>query len=307
MVPVHDFMRQNRIDNHLSANNINYRENSKLLKIKDNFHDLSSKTLVMGILNITPDSFYDGGVYKTVDDCLIRIEEMIKQGADIIDIGAESTRPGSKGISTQEELDRIMPVLESAVGNFETIFSVDTTKSIVARESLKCGVSIINDISGLNFDDKIGQYVADHGASIVLMHTPGRPEVMQQLTSYHDLIDEITGHLRRSINIALSYDIDIQSIVIDPGIGFGKTAEQNLQIIRELDKLSVLNRPILIGTSRKSFIGKLLGEFPVDNRLEGTAATVAASIINGASIVRVHDVLEMSLVVKMIDKIYKSN
>ncbi len=261
----------------------------------------------MGILNVTPDSFYDGGLYKTVDDCLFRIDKMLSEGADIIDIGAESTRPGSRHVTEQEELDRIMPVLEKASERFSCIFSVDTTKSAVAREALKLGVSIINDISGLNFDKRSAEEVARHKAGIVLMHTSGRPAFMQQRVSYASLIEDIISSLDSSIQKALSLGVEFESIVVDPGIGFGKTVEQNIEIIRNLSRFSELGRPVMTGTSRKSFIGKLLGDLPPQDRLEGTAASVVISIINGASIIRVHDVRHMKLIAMMTNAIYNRN
>ena len=278
-----------------------------ILKFREKSLDLSAKTHIMGVLNVTPDSFSDGNSFKTVDQYLRRIEEMISQGADIIDIGAESTRPGSEPVSVDEELDRLLPLLEKALGSFETIFSVDTTKSEVAKQSLECGASIINDISGLNFDPEIGRYVAEHGAAIVLMHTSGRPDIMQDKTIYDSIMRDIYSSLSDSIAKAVEYGININSIVVDPGIGFGKTVEQNLEIIRNLSELNGLNRPILIGTSRKSFIGKLLDGAGVHNRVEGTAATVTASIMNGASIVRVHDIAEMKKIVKITDAINGRN
>ena len=307
MVYGHVFMNQEIDKNSLLFNDKIKIDSSNLLKLKDIQHDLSKKTLIMGIVNVTPDSFYDGGFYSSVDDYLFRIEEIIDEGADIVDIGAESTRPGSEHISDQQELERIMPVLEKAVERFETIFSVDTTKSAVAEETLKLGVSIINDISGLNFDKELGKTVAAHNAAVVLMHTPEHPRVMQENISYESLIEDILSYLRNSINSALNDGIDFESIIVDPGIGFGKTAEHNLEILKNLSGFNVLGRPILVGTSRKSFIGKLLDGLSVDNRIEGTAATVAVSIMNGASIVRVHDVRHMKLVAQMTDAINNKN
>ncbi|MGI9534850.1 MAG: dihydropteroate synthase [Thermodesulfobacteriota bacterium] len=300
-------MNRNINKNTVILNDNIKKDSSNLLKLKENYFDLTQKTLVMDILNVTPDSFYDGGIYKTVDDYLYRIEEMLSEGADIIDIGAESTRPGSGNVDEQEELDRILPVLEKALPRFETVFSVDTTKSVVACEALGLGVSVINDISGLNFDEKIAEEVAKHEAAIVLMHTPGHPGEMQTIISYNALIEDIISYLESSVGKALGSGIEFESIIIDPGIGFGKTVEHNLEIIRNLSDFSVLGRPVMIGTSRKSFIGKLLGDLSVDNRLEGTAATVAVSIMNGASIVRVHDVHQMKLVARMTDAIYNKN
>jgi len=307
MASNYELMEQNTLENNFDNNISDIESNTFSLKIKGKAVDLRKKTHVMGILNITPDSFSDGSKYKTIDEYLFRIEDMINEGADIIDLGAESTRPGSKPVSIDEELERLLPVTEKALTRFETIFSVDTTKSEVAKEVLKLGVSIINDISGLTFDGRIAEYVSENNAGIILMHTPGRPEVMQDLTHYDSLIREIIVFLGHSISKAQSAGIDINSIIIDPGIGFGKTAEQNLEIIRNLAELRDLRRPILISTSRKSFIGQLLGGLDVDNRIEGTSATVAASILNGASIVRVHDVREMKLVAKMTDAIFYNN
>jgi len=281
--------------------------NNFLFKFKGKTLDLSKKTHVMGIMNITPDSFSDGNQYKTVDEYLFRIEEMLDQGADIIDFGAESTRPGSKPVTADEELERLLPVLEQAISRFETIFSVDTTKSLVAKQALERGVSIINDISGLSFEPDIGRHIANHDAGIILMHTPGRPDVMQELAKYDSILPEIISSLTNSISIAESFGINFENIIVDPGIGFGKTVEQNLEILRNLSELLKLRRPILIGTSRKSFIGKLLGNIDVHSRIEGSSATVAVSILNGASFVRVHDVNEMKKVVRITDAIQGKN
>lgn len=296
-------MQENTFINSTIITSSDIAKNNLLFKFKGKTLDLSKKTHVMGILNITPDSFSDGNLYKTVDEYLFRIEEMLDQGADIIDLGAESTRPGSKPITAEEELERLLPVLDRAISKFETIFSVDTTKSLVAKEALDRGVSIINDISGLTFEPDMGRHIANHDAGIILMHTPGRPDVMQELTNYDSILPDIISSLTNSIALAESFGINFENIIVDPGIGFGKTVEQNLEIIRNLSKLLKLRRPILIGTSRKSFIGKLLGNIDVLSRIEGSSATVAASVLNGASIVRVHDVNEMKKVVKMIDAI----
>lgn len=268
--------------------------------------DFNKRTLIMGILNITPDSFYENSRYTVVDKCISRIEQMIEQGADIIDIGAESTRPGSSGVSEEEELRRLMPVIEEAVNSFDTIFSVDTTKSAVAEKALERGVSIINDISGLKFDPEIADCVAKHKAGIVLMHTSARPLEMQNRTNYESLIEDIKDYLKDSIETATDAGIDPGSIIIDPGIGFGKTSEQNLKIINNLDKFLMLERPLLVGTSRKSFIGNILGGLPAEDRLEGTLASIAVSITKGASIVRVHDVKEVKMAAAVADAIYSS-
>lgn len=263
------------------------------LKIKEKYINFNNKTLIMGVLNVTPDSFYDGGKYNSVDKSLLRIEEMLAHGADIIDIGGESTRPGSGSISEDDELKRVIPVLEKSLKKFDTLFSVDTTKSKVAKEALDLGVSIINDISGLQFDKEIANHVSKHRAAIILMHTPSRPLDMQDKTDYKDIMNDIKNSLSESIRTAVDYGINLESIVLDPGIGFGKTVDQNLKIINQLDEFLEFKRPVLIGTSRKSFIGKLLENVDVEERLEGTLASVVASIIRGASIVRVHDVKEI--------------
>jgi len=296
-------MEENKYIN-TTVNTTSHRENKNFLfKFKGKTLDLSKKTHIMGILNITPDSFSDGNLYNTVDEYLFRIEEMLEQGADIIDLGAESTRPGSISISAEEELDRLLPVLENAITRFETNFSVDTTKSLVAKKAMERGVSIINDISGLTFEPEMGRHIAKHDAGIILMHTPGRPDVMQELTNYDSILPEIINFLSNSIDTAKSFGINFENIIVDPGIGFGKTVDQNLEVLRNLSELLKLRRPILIGTSRKSFIGKLLGNIDVHNRIEGSSATVTASILNGASIVRVHDINEMKKVVKITDAI----
>ena len=300
-------MEQNTLENTPIHTVSDIENNNFLFKFKGKTLDLSKKTHVMGIMNITPDSFSDGNQYKTVDEYLFRIEEMLDQGADIIDLGAESTRPGSKPITADEELERLLPVLEQAIPRFETIFSVDTTKSLVAKQALERGVSIINDISGLSFEPDIGRHIANHDAGIILMHTPGRPDVMQELAKYDSILPEIISSLTNSISIAESFGINFENIIVDPGIGFGKTVEQNLEILRNLSELLKLRRPILIGTSRKSFIGKLLGDIDVHSRIEGSSATVAVSILNGASFVRVHDVNEMKKVVRMTDAIQGKN
>jgi len=300
-------MEQNTFK-HTPVHTVSDIENSNFLfKFKGKTLDLSKKTHVMGIMNITPDSFSDGNQYKTVDEYLFRIEEMLDQGADIIDFGAESTRPGSKPVTADEELERLLPVLEQAISRFETIFSVDTTKTLVAKQALERGVSIINDISGLSFEPDIGRHIANHDAGIILMHTPGRPDVMQELAKYDSILPEIISSLTNSISIAESFGINFENIIVDPGIGFGKTVEQNLEILRNLSELLKLRRPILIGTSRKSFIGKLLGNIDVHSRIEGSSATVAVSILNGASFVRVHDVNEMKKVVRITDAIQGKN
>lgn len=276
------------------------------LEIKGKTLNRDKQTLIMGVLNITPDSFYEGSRTSDPDECIQIIGKMIEEGADIIDIGGESTRPGSLGISAQQELDRIMPVVERAVKCFDITVSVDTTKSIVAEAVLSAGVSIINDISGLRFDKHMADCIAHHDAGVVIMHTTTKPVDMQKHTTYNSLIEDIIDYLESSLDKAENAGINRLSTIIDPGIGFGKTLEQNLTILNNLDKFLILNRPVLTGTSRKSFIGKILGDIPAGERLEGTLASVAVSIIKGAMIVRVHDVREAKLASCVADAIYLS-
>ncbi len=271
------------------------------LRLRGFNFNLSSKTLIMGVLNVTPDSFFDGGRYLELDKALSHIDIMINEGADIIDIGGESTRPGSHGVSEKVELDRVMPVIKAAVKRFNVPISIDTTKSEVARAALDEGASMVNDISGLKFDPEIANIVADHGAGIILMHTPARPAEMQNHTNYNSVVRDIVRALSDSVESAESAGVSPYSIIVDPGVGFGKTAEQNLKLLKCLRDFLILGKPVMIGTSRKSFIGKIIGSDNLDDRLEGTSATMAIGIMNGASIIRVHDVHYMKRVAKLVD------
>jgi dihydropteroate synthase len=257
----------------------------------------------MGILNITPDSFSDGGMYYNKSSAIDHALQMADEGADIIDIGGESTRPGAEPISLEEELKRTIPVIEELVKRLSVPISIDTYKAEVAKRALDAGASIVNDISGLRFDPLMAQMIAHYDAAVVIMHIKGTPKDMQINPHYDDLFGEITDYLRKSIEIARSHGISEERIIIDPGIGFGKKPEHNLQIINQLNRFKVLNRPVLMGVSRKSFIGIALDNAPPQERLEGTAAAVALSVYNGADIVRVHDVKEMARVVKVVDAI----
>jgi len=249
--------------------------------------DLSNPVL-MGVLNITPDSFSDGGRFFDHDSAIRRVEQLVAEGADIIDIGGESTRPGSLPVSEDEELDRVLPVLEAAAA-LDVPISIDTTKSAVARAALAAGAEIINDISGLRFDPEMGRLAADSGAGLVLMHMRGEPRTMQERIQYDDLLGEIRTELNESAKSALSAGCRRDQLVLDPGIGFGKTAEQNLEVIDELGRIGELGFPVLIGPSRKSFIGKTLG-LDVEDRLEATLAACVIALDRGARIFRVHDV-----------------
>ncbi len=270
---------------------------------KDFNFDFSSRTCIMGILNVTPDSFSDGSLYVDKDYAIEHAFRMQYEGADIIDIGGESTRPGSEAISIQEEIRRIVPVIETLAKNIKVPISVDTCKSAVAEAAISAGASIVNDISGLRFDPKMPGVVARNKAPVVIMHIKGRPKNMQRTPTYKALIPEIMDYLREGINIAREAGIPDGRIIIDPGIGFGKTVEHNLEIIKRLNEFTGFEKAILLGPSRKSFIGKTLGDLPVTERLEGTAAAVAIGIFNGANIIRVHDVKAMVRVAQIADGI----
>jgi dihydropteroate synthase len=269
--------------------------------------DFSARTQVMGILNVTPDSFSDGGFFfdraKAIDQAL----QMVDEGADIIDIGGESTRPGAEAVTLEEELRRTIPVIEALAGAVRVPLSIDTYKSGVAGRALDAGASMVNDISGLRFDPAMAGVVARHGVPVIVMHIQGTPGDMQRNPVYEALIPEIADYLRGCIAIGVNAGVAEDRIVIDPGIGFGKTFDHNLQILKNLADFRVLGRPVAVGVSRKAFLGKILGGAPALERLEGTAAAVAASVLNGANIVRVHDVKEMSKVVKVVDAIMRGS
>lgn len=273
-----------------------------LFKCRDTEFDLSQRTHIMGVLNTTPDSFYDGGNYTHIDAALKHAEKMIEEGADIIDIGGESTRPGSLPVSAEEELERVIPVIREIRKRFDIPLSIDTTKSEVAQSALDEGIKIVNDISGLTFDPEIADAVSRYGAGLVLSHTTSRPHDMQSKTNYGSLIEDIVHTLRISVKLAEHKGVRPHSIAVDPGFGFGKTVEQNLAILKHLNSFLELGKPLLIGTSNKSFIGKVLNT-TTEDRIEGTAATVAVGILNGASIIRVHETGYMKRVSQMIDAI----
>jgi dihydropteroate synthase len=265
--------------------------------IRDRILPIGERTLIMGILNVTPDSFSDGGQFITVDTALSHAEQMIAEGADIIDVGGESTRPGGEPVSAQDEIERVVPVIEVLARRTDTPISVDTTKSEVARAALDAGAAIVNDISALRFDFYIADAVARAGAGLVLMHSRGTPATRHRLPPVADIMHEVTHSLRASINMAERRGVKRESIVIDPGIGFGKSLEQNLELIAKVDQLiaAFSDYPLLIGTSRKSFIGRILADesgtpAPAEHRLYGSLATITAAILHGAHIVRVHDV-----------------
>lgn len=266
-------------------------------ELKDRTLPIGERTLVMGILNVTPDSFSDGGLFVSIDEALRYAYQMITEGADIIDIGGESTRPGGEPVTVDEEIDRVVPVIEALARDVEVPLSIDTTKSEVARAALGAGASIVNDISALRFDFYVADAAARTGAGLVLMHSRGTAATMHRLPPVADILNEVTGSLHSSVAMAQRRGVKRESIVIDPGIGFGKLPEQNVELIAKLDQLKAVfpDLPVLIGTSRKSFIGKLLSEepespAPVAERIFGTMASVTAAILKGADIVRVHEV-----------------
>jgi dihydropteroate synthase len=263
---------------------------------------VGERTLVMGILNVTPDSFSDGGQYLSRELAVERALAIEAEGADILDIGGESSRPGADLLSAQEEMERVLPVIESLKGRLKIPISIDTTKSQVAAAAIAAGAEMINDISGLRFDEKMGEVAARSGAAICLMHMRGTPKTMQKLSPSPDIWSEVERDLEESVSSAVRSGIEHSRLIIDPGIGFGKTLDDNLEIIARLERLDRFHLPVLIGTSRKSFIGRLLAR-PETDRLMGTAASVAASILLGAHIVRVHDVAPMVDVARIADAI----
>lgn len=264
---------------------------------------ISGRTLIMGILNITPDSFSDGGLFLSHERAIEKGVELAAQGADIIDIGGESTRPGSKTVPVNIELRRVIPIIEALAQKIKIPISIDTKKAAVAARAVEAGAEIINDISALTADKKMAKTAAHTKAGLILMHMRGTPQTMQKGDlRYDDLMGEIIAYLQKSMQKAVDAGVEKERVVVDPGIGFGKTAEDNYRIIRNLSALKTCGVPILIGTSRKSFIGKITGEQPAE-RGEGTAATVAAAILNGANIVRVHDVAAMKKVAAVTDEI----
>ena len=259
-------------------------------------------TLIMGILNVTPDSFSDGGMYYNATQAVEFALQMEEEGADIIDVGGESTRPGAKTVELQKECDRILPVIEGIRTKSDILISIDTYKSEVARKSIATGAGMVNDISGMTFDPNMVDVIKDSGLPVVIMHIKGTPENMQKNPYYEDLMQELTEYFEERKKFARAKGILDQQIILDPGIGFGKRLQDNFQLLRELKRIVDIGFPVLIGPSKKSFIGLTL-DLPVDQRLEGTAAAVTTGILKGARIVRVHDVKEMKRVALITDSI----
>ena len=263
------------------------------------------ETGIMGIINVTPDSFSDGGKYANVEAAVMRAKQMVADGADIIDIGGESSRPGAEPITANEECRRVIPVVQALAERFQIPISVDTYKAKVAREALSAGACVINDITALHGDPNMCQIVADAQAGVILMHMQGVPATMQKTPTYQNVVAEVHAWLTEVASQAVDRGIDSSRIMIDPGIGFGKTFDHNLEILRHLMQFRGIGYPMLVGVSRKKFIGRIL-DLPVHQREEGTAATVAWSIINGANVVRVHDVAKMKQVAQVIDTICRT-
>lgn len=276
--------------------------------------ELGRHTAVMGILNITPDSFSDGGRFFGKDAALARAEKLVEDGADILDIGGESSRPFSDPVSAEEELQRVLPVIEHLADKIPVPISIDTTKAAVARRAVNAGARIINDISALRFDSEMGRVAAESGALLVLMHMKGSPKTMQVEPVYADVIGEVYDFLENAINQARAAGVQKDRLIVDPGIGFGKTVSHNLQLINRLDTFAGLGAPILLGPSRKAFIRKIFmqeaGEkLAADSPevINGTQGTVAAAVMKGAHIVRVHDVAAARSTIRIIDAIRREN
>jgi dihydropteroate synthase len=277
------------------------------LKLPTRTLTLCERTLVMGVLNITPDSFSDGGKFLNVKKAVEAARAMERAGADILDIGAESTRPGSLGISAAEELARLLPVLEALRGRLKIPISIDTQKSAVAEIAIGAGAEIINDVSGLKHDERLANVAARHKVPLILMHMRGTPRTMQKQPFAKNVLRDVVTGLDRSLAIARRAGVPKSQIILDPGIGFGKSYDQNFELLAKLPKLAEIGYPLLVGTSRKGFLGSALAQkgkpAPSDQRIWGTAATVTASILFGAHIVRVHDVAEMVQVARVADAV----
>ncbi|MBM2838043.1 MAG: Dihydropteroate synthase [Deltaproteobacteria bacterium] len=276
------------------------------LETKKKSFAFGERTFIMGILNVTPDSFSEKGIFFDTDTAVRRGMEMAEAGADIIDIGGESTRPGAEQVSAEEEMKRVIPVIERLAPKISIPISIDTYKAEVAKRAMEAGAEIINDISGLRFDSDMPGVAASSGAAVIIMHIKGTPKEMQLSPTYQSLITEVIGYLEEGIMIAEDAGVQPDRVVIDPGIGFGKTIEHNLTIMKNLEAFKALGKPVLIGTSRKSFIGKITGT-EVEERTIGTAATVSIVVLNGADIVRVHDVKEGVQAARMADAIKCAN
>jgi dihydropteroate synthase len=267
-------------------------------------YNLASRTHLMGILNVTPDSFSDGGQFINIDQAVAHGLRLVEEGADFIDVGGESTRPGADTVSVEEELRRVVPVIETLAKSTHIPISIDTYKSVIAEAALQAGAVMVNDISAMTFDDAMASVTVKHRASIVLMHIKGTPKTMQENPVYKNVTAEVQQFLAERISVAKEAGID--QMIIDPGIGFGKKFEHNIQLLRELKSFISIGYPLLVGPSRKSFLGTIL-HVPPKDRIEGTSAAVTCSILNGANIIRVHDVKEMKRVALVSDALRSEN
>ncbi|MEO6393562.1 MAG: dihydropteroate synthase [Pyrinomonadaceae bacterium] len=269
---------------------------------------LGRETLILGIVNVTPDSFSDGGQHNLPDAAFDHAAKLVREGAHILDIGGESTRPGGDAVPVQEELDRVIPVIERLAREFDVPISIDTTKTTVARAAIAAGAEIINDISGLRFEPELADLAAATQAGLILMHSLGDPNSLHHQPAVYDIFETILSGLEAAVADAVRRGVDRDAIVLDPGIGFGKTFEQNVALIADFGSLvgGIYDRPWLVGTSRKSFVGRLLNGAPVDQRLYGSLATATSAVIDGAHIVRVHDVAETVQTLRVIDALRAS-
>jgi len=261
------------------------------------------RTLVMGILNVTPDSFSDGGRYLDADAAVRHGLQMADEGADILDVGGESTRPGAEAVSADEEMARVLPVVEALARASNLAISIDTYKASVAREALRLGARMVNDVSGLRFDPELAATAAERDAYLVVMHSVHTPATMQQSPHYNDLLGEVCGFLRRQAAAAEIAGVRRSRILVDPGIGFGKTLEHNLELLRRLPEVAAIGYPVLVGVSRKSFIGRILDDAPPQERLEGTISANVLSVANGARVVRVHDIAPVVKATRVADAV----
>ncbi len=279
----------------------------QILRFHHREYDLSERTLIMGVLNITPDSFSDGGRFFEWTRAVEQGKRLAEEGADILDVGGESTRPGSRPVPEEEELRRVIPVIEALCPKISIPISIDTRKAVVAERALQSGAEMVNDISALRFDEGMAEVVSRRKVPVALMHMRGRPETMQADTHYDDLIGEIRGFFQERIDYAVSRGISRDRIILDPGIGFGKSVEEkhNLILLKELRSFRALNQPLMIGTSRKAFLGRILN-LPPEEREEGTLATIAVAVQNGANIVRVHEVRRARRAAQVADAILRS-
>lgn len=275
------------------------------LTIRNHTFEWGKKTYVMGILNVTPDSFSDGGEFNNLDSAMAQTTQMLNNGVDIIDVGGQSTRPGAEEVVLATELERVIPVIQQIRQISSIPISIDTTRAAVAQAAIAAGADLINDISGATFDRQMLPTASKLGVAIILMHLRGTPQTMQTMTEYQDLVPEIAQFFTRQIDKAIACGIERSKIVIDPGIGFAKTASQSVELLRRLEEFKSLNMPILVGVSRKSFMKPILNKNDPKDRVWGTAAANTAAIANGADIVRVHDVAEMYDVCRVADAIWR--